>query len=377
MSTAMATDSPDAVSGHIGGIPIRNLWLLMLYASEVFRKFHRGNKVAVEDNPDDIPDLIAEILARTVERRLMRNLTFGYRPVKAVLGRVRGRIDLLQTERHQLLARGLVACRFDNLTVNTPRNRFVRGALDAIARIVRRPELAHRCRALSTSLKRLGVSGEVPTRTEVSTDRYGRHDAADQFMVAAARLAFDLALPTETAGTTAMALPDRDVCWIRGLYEKAVGGFYDVVLSPHGWRVGRGKTIGWLIEQKTSGIDRILPSMRTDIVLDHHEARRRIVIDTKFTSIVARGWFRDETLKSGYLYQMYAYLRSQEGRGDPLSDHAGGLLLHPSVGDMVDETVVIQGHAIRFATVDLAASAGEIREQLMAMVDFPFAAAQQ
>jgi 5-methylcytosine-specific restriction enzyme subunit McrC len=361
--------STDAASGQISGIPVRNLWLLMLYASDLFRELHRG-KIAVEENPDDIPDLVAEILARVVERRLMRNLTFGYQSQEAVLSRVRGRIDLLNTERHQLLARGMIACRFENLTVNTPRNRFVRGALDAIARIVHRRDVGHRCRALSTSLKRLGVSGETPTRAEISSNRYGRHDADDQFMVAAARLAFDLVLPTEAAGKTSMALPGRDVTWVRHLYEKAVGGFYDVVLSPKGWQVDPGKTYRWQIDHKTPGIDRILPVMRTDIVLDNRDTGRRIVIDTKFTSITTCGRFRKEILKSGYLYQIYAYLRSQEGSGDPLSDHAAGLLLHPSVGEMVDETVVIQDHAIRFATVDLAASTGEIRKQLLQMVEF-------
>ena len=77
------------------------------------------------------------------------------------------------------------------------------------------------------------------------------------------------------------------------------------------------------------------------------------------------GWYREETLRSGYIYQIYAYLRSQAGRGDPLADSASGLLLHPSLGEMIDETVVIQGHRIRFATVDLAASATTIRSQLL------------
>jgi 5-methylcytosine-specific restriction enzyme subunit McrC len=68
--------------------------------------------------------------------------------------------------------------------------------------------------------------------------------------------------------------------------------------------------------------------------------------------------------RSGYVYQIYAYLRSQVGLGDPLADSASGLLLHPSVGD-VDQTAVIQGHSIRFATVDLAASAADVRAQLL------------
>jgi len=93
------------------------------------------------------------------------------------------------------------------------------------------------------------------------------------------------------------------------------------------------------------------------------------VIDTKFNSVVTRGWHREETLRSGYVYQIYAYLRSQEGNGDPLAETASGLLLHPSVGDMVNEAVVIQNHEIRFATVDLGATAKEIRAQLLQVLE--------
>jgi len=173
----------------------------------------------------------------------------------------------------------------------------------------------------------------------------------------------------EAAGANLLSLPDREVTWVRRLFEKAIGGFYEVVLSPKGWRVKRGTTLGWQIESMTHGIDKILPTMRTDVVLDHPTSGQRIVIDTKFTSIVTSGWHRDETLRSTYVYQIYAYLRSQAGRGDSLADGASGLLLHPSIGGMVDESVVIQGHSIRFATVDLAQSAAEIRSQLLRLYE--------
>lgn len=164
-------------------------------------------------------------------------------------------------------------------------------------------------------------------------------------------------------------MPDREINWVRKLYEKGIAGFYDVVLSTRGWHVDAGKTIGWLIQRKSPGIDKILPSMRTDIILEHSDAGHRTVIDTKFNSVVTRGWYREETLRSGYIYQIYAYLRSQEGKGDPLAEKASGLLLHPSVGDMVNEVVVIQNHEIRFATVDLGATAIEIREQLLQVLE--------
>jgi 5-methylcytosine-specific restriction enzyme subunit McrC len=214
-------------------------------------------------------------------------------------------------------------------------------------------------------MKAQRVSGSAPTRAEVGADRFGRHDADDRIMVAAAKLAFDLTLPTELAGAIALYLPDREETWVRRLFERAVGGFYQVVLSPQEWQVRCGTVLDWKVEQKTAAIDQIMPTMRTDIVLDHMGSGRRIVIDTKFTSIPVTGWHREQTLRSGYVYQIYAYLRSQAGRGDPFADSAGGLLLHPSVGVDVDETVVIQGHAIRFATVDLTASTSTIRSRLL------------
>ena len=81
------------------------------------------------------------------------------------------------------------------------------------------------------------------------------------------------------------------------------------------------------------------------------------------------GWYREETLRSGYVYQIYAYLRSQVGRGDALADCASGLLLHPAIGKTVDEAAVIQGHRIRFATVDLTASTAGIRLQLLRLCE--------
>jgi 5-methylcytosine-specific restriction enzyme subunit McrC len=364
-----ASTSPPAVTdGYIGRIPIRNLWLLMLYASDLFRSRGTG-KIGLEESPDELPDLVAEILAHAVEQRQRRQLSRGYIGREAVLNRVRGHIDVLKTERRQLLARGLVACRFDDLSIDTPRNRFVRAALETISRIVRRSDVAHRCRILAAGMKTQGVSGEAPNRAEINEDRFGRHDADDRFMVAAAKLAFDLVLPTESQGSKLLSLPEREEIWVRRLFERAIGGFYEVVLNPREWQVRYGAVLDWQIRQKTSGIDQILPSMRTDIVLEHPASGRRIVIDTKFTSIVTTGWHREETLRSGYLYQIYAYLQSQVGQGDALADSAGGLLLHPSVGPELDQTVVIQGHCVRFATVDLTASALDIRSCLLRLCE--------
>lgn len=357
-------DCPAGGPGFIGRIPVRNIWLLMFYASDLLRTAERA-LVDVERNPDAIADLVAELLVRAVEERQRRHLSLGYRLRSADLTRVRGRIDVLRTERQQLLSRGAVACRFVELSVDTPRNRFVRGALEALARLVARPDLRHRCRKLATDMKALGVSGEMPSRTELGADRIGRHDAADREMLAAAKLAMDLVLPTEQAGLRPLPMPDREEQWARRLFERAVGGFYRTVLPRERWRVWTGGLLDWPIDWRTEGARDIMPGMQTDVVLDDALTTHRIVIDTKFTSIVTVGWRRETTLRSGYLYQIYAYLRSQTGRGDQLADSAEGLLLHPAIGVAVDESIKLQGHLIRFATVDLAADTEAIRRQLI------------
>jgi len=351
-------------AGFIGRIPVRNIWLLMLYASDLLQTSERA-LVDAERNPDEIADLVARLLAQAVEERQRRQLSLGYRPRSADLSRVRGRIDVLRTERRQLLARGAVACRFVELSVDTPRNRFVRGALETVARLVSHPDLRHRCRRLAADMQALGVSGTMPSRSELSADRIGRHDAADREMLAAAKLAMDLVLPTELASPRPLPMPDREEQWARRLFERAVGGFYRAVLPSDRWDVRTGRPLDWPIGWCTDGARDILPGMRTDVVLDDLVAGRRIVIDTKFTGIVTSGWRRETTLRSGYLYQIYAYLRSQTGRGDPLADSAEGILLHPAIGETVDEAITLQGHGLRFATVDLAADNSAIRARLL------------
>ena len=354
--------------GYVGRIPIQNIWLLMFYASDLYKHLPSDRRRDVEKRPDRLANLVAEILVHRVELRLRRQLNTGFQPRQANLRRVKGRIDLLRTTRHRLLDQGLIACRFDELSLDTPANRLVLAALETMANTVNDRNLASRCGSLALRLRRAGVSGKTPTRRQITSIADVRLLRDDEGVIAAARLALDLALPTEQEGKHSLPIPYREEHWVRGLFERAVAGFYDVVAKPYGWKVSAGRWLGWNEQAPSSGIAAILPSMKTDIILDHDKRSHRIVIDTKFTEIVTGSRYREAVLKSGYIYQIYAYLRSQEGRGDPLADCASGLLLHPAVGSNMDESAEFQGHRIRFATVDLTASAIDIRHRLLQVI---------
>jgi 5-methylcytosine-specific restriction enzyme subunit McrC len=354
-----------AEAGYVGRIPIRNLWLLMLYASELTRSGGPAD-ILFEDDLEDLPGLVARLLADAVERRLRNNLTRDYRRREQALSRVRGRIDILETVSRQLLSKGKVFCCFEELTMDTSRNRFVRAALDLVGRLVGDWALSRRCVSLATDLARLGVGGTRPSRAEMAADQIGRNDAADRLMVSLARLVFELALPTEIAGPRPFLDPNREEVWARRLFEKAILGMARVELEPLGWRVRGGQSIEWQVSSASEGLAAILPRMVTDIVLDAPDGGR-LVIDTKFTAILTSGRFGSDVLKSGYLYQLYAYLRSQEGL-DKCWDGASGLLLHPAIGASLKATAVIQGHAVTFATLDLGACPGNGLNSLDKMV---------
>ena len=345
-------------------IPVRNVWFLFLYAHDLAR-FHGRFDAEIEDSPD-LKSLIARLLCRAVQKRLRRNLSFGYQRRKSVLTRVRGRIDVLRTETEGLLARGQIACRFEELTIDTPRNRFVWAALSMLCRLLEDQHMVQRTRLLAGALRAAGVGGIRPSRSEVASDQLARHESDDRLMVSLARAVFEIVLPTESEGIRALYESDREETKFRKLFERAVGNFLSIELPyEDGWRVYPGKHFQWPLGERTKAINAHMPIMITDIVVDNVLEGRRLVIDTKFTDVFTKSIYdHRQRFKSRHIFQLYAYLRSQEDPKDPRSLCSEGLLLYPAVGVTVDERVEIQGHVIRFATVDLGAPTSTVFDRL-------------
>lgn len=281
-----------------------------------------------------------------------------------MLPRVRGRIDILQTVTGQLLERGRIACSFEEHTMHTPRNRLVRAALDYLAIYVEDAKVVHACRSLSLALGRLGVGSAKPSRAEMAADQIGRNEAADLLMVNLAQMAFETLIPSEQGGATNALRADTSQHLVRRLFEKAVANALRLELEPQGWQVRAGRRLKWPVNSASSSVLSYLPSMQTDIELTHHVQKRKVVIDTKFTHIFAATQYRDEVLKSGYLYQLYAYLRTQEEIGLEKGWKSEGMLLHPQVDGVIDEHIDLQGHRMRFKTIDLMCSAQDLEIQI-------------
>jgi 5-methylcytosine-specific restriction enzyme subunit McrC len=108
--------------------------------------------------------------------------------------------------------------------------------------------------------------------------------------------------------------------------------------------------------------------MIPDLILREPETGRMIVLDTKFTagSLVENQWGKP-VYDSSHLYQIYAYLRSQEHLSESHRT-AAGILLYPSARHSFSETIQLQEHFICMQCVDLATQWQEVESQLLEIV---------
>jgi len=93
--------------------------------------------------------------------------------------------------------------------------------------------------------------------------------------------------------------------------------------------------------------------MYPDLAMQHRDTSKLLILDTKFTAgIVVPGRMDNVVFDRSHLFQIYAYLRSQEHLSQS-HQTATGILLYPTVEHRMSERVRIQGHDIRWETIDL------------------------
>ena len=93
--------------------------------------------------------------------------------------------------------------------------------------------------------------------------------------------------------------------------------------------------------------------MKPDLVLQERSSSRLIILDTKFTahSFLENQWGK-EIFDSAHLYQLYAYLKSQEHLSDAHRT-AMGILLYPVIDESFSERIELQDHIMRAAASPL------------------------
>jgi 5-methylcytosine-specific restriction enzyme subunit McrC len=348
------------------GIPIRNLWHMLLYAWNEPIVQNQINMGDVERAPS-LDALLAIVLMKFVQQRMRIGLGHGYVPVSRRLRSVRGRVDFAESLKQQTFAQGEANCDFQQYSVNEPRNQIIRSTLSRLVQAgkfgpdeVQAEALRHQLRWMVRNLNDVDLT-EL-TLEAVCRLALAQNDNDYRLMLSVCELILRRQMPLETEGMHPLPNVDGGALILYRVYERFVANFYRLHLK--GWDVHAQKRLDWHPQE----VNDHLPSMIPDLIMQERQSRRIIILDTKFTasSLIENQWGK-ALYDSSHLYQLYAYLRSQEQLSVEYG-RAEGILLYPVVQQQFSEQVQLQDHRIRIESVDLAVAWDEVERQLLDLV---------
>ncbi|MFT3893557.1 MAG: hypothetical protein QM730_18160 [Anaerolineales bacterium] len=348
------------------GIPIRNLWHMLLYAWNEVPISNHWSWADAESAPT-LDALLASILAKFIQQRIRIGLGRSYVDQHQAIQGIRGRIDFAESLRERTFDRGEVVCDFQQYSANAPKNQIIRSTL---ARLVqtgnfgadrdKAEELRHFLRQLTRALD--GIDLIELNFDFIRRQQLGHNDRDYRLMLSICELFLQRQMPTEATGKRTLPAMERDTLLLYNVYERFVANFYRIHLK--GYTVKAQSRLSWHAKYDNP----YLPSMQPDLLIQNNRSGEIIVLDTKFTakSLVENEWGK-EIFDPSHLYQLYAYLGSQAHVSDE-HRNASGILLYPAVRAKLSERIELQDHIIRIECVDLTMPWQEIEAQLLNLI---------
>lgn len=347
------------------GIPIRNLWHMLLYAWDEPPMNVQWAMQDVERAPT-LDALLASMLAAFMQQRLRLGLGRGYVEAQGPLRGIRGRINFAESLKRHAFERDEAYCAFQQYSANSPENQIIRATLVKLVQSGQfgpeagaADDLRHRLRSLTRELRDIDS-------IELTPERIGRQrrqqDRDYRLMLSICELVLQRQMPLAAEAVTGVPVLDADALMLHRVYERFVASFYRIHLA--GWDVTPHKRLDWHASEVSPHLPRMIP----DLALQERSSGRLVIVDTKFTahSLVENQWGKP-IFDSSHLYQLYAYLRSQEHVSDAHRS-ASGMLLYPAIQHMLSERIELQEHVLRIECVDLAAPWQQIEQHLLGLV---------
>lgn len=338
-------------------IPIQNIYYMLCYAWD---KLAERDVVDVEAiDSATLADLFSKVLVSGSNHLLRRGFDRGYVCEREWTSRLRGRVLL-----SEVIARGprhstTLPCEFDELSYNVLHNQILKST---VCRLVHVRDLAKESvEDLLDLRRRLEHIEEI----ELNARAFGRvqlhrNNQFYEFLMRVCELLYRNLLAAEGAGASRFMDFVRDEKQMASLFEGFVRKFY----GTHSSYSVKREDIYWRWQAVDEASDDVLPKMQTDVSLT--TATRKIIIDCKYTPEATKRHYEAEKLRSGHLYQMFAYLNNlPPGK---LSDSCEVMLLYPTVDAPIRYGYTDSGRTISIRSINLNQPWQGIHDDLLALV---------
>ena len=336
-------------------IPIENIYYLLCYA---WNKLDEKDRVAVSaEDYTKLLDLLAKVLINSTRILLKRGIDRNYVDVTTEFAGVKGKLELSQTIKSQLLLKQKTICSFDEFSSNILTNQILVATLN---RLIRTDNLDT---GLKSEIKNLlwrfdEVAPVELTNSIFSRVKLHRNNKFYGFLLNICRLIHENSLVNEKTGALHFTDFLRDERKMNQLFEAFLRNFY--AIEQKEFKVRR-ENINWQFSSDNNQNLQFLPLMQTDITLENETSK--IIIDAKFYKETLKTNYGAEKITSANLYQLFSYLLNQR-KNDSKTQTATGILIYPTIERDYDLQFRYQNHDILIKTVNLNTDWRNIEKRL-------------
>lgn len=338
-------------------IRIQNIYYMLSYAFQVLKE--QGYTKCSSEEFENTADLLSAILAKGISVQIKRGLGKEYISVAEPLYSLRGKIDISESIKTQVIMKRQLICSYDDFSVNSYLNQIIKATVELLMHYDIARKQKKELRNLILYFKNVN---EIDPFNIDWNIHYNRNNQTYQMLISVCYLIIKGLLQTDSQGNMRIQkfLDEQRMC---RLYEKFILEYYKREFPN--LQVSASQ-IQWQLDD---GISTLLPIMQSDIMIS--DGLKTLIIDAKYYSHTIQVQYDSRTLHSNNLYQIFTYVKNQDVGN---TGNVAGMLLYAKTDEDItpDCDFNMSGNKISVRTLDLNIDFNNIAAQLDKVVESYF-----
>lgn len=332
-------------------IPVQNIYYMLSYAFQILNE--QGYRKIAAEKFHNTTELCAEIIIVAVNRQIKNGIEKEYVPRLDDVVTVRGKINISESIKKQVILRKQLTCEYDEFSVNTYKNRIIKSTMLLLLKSNIKVEQKEKIRKLLLYFSDVNI---LDVRYIDWNINFNRNNKSYRLLISICYLIIKGLLQMQKDGSITMKdyFDEQRMC---RLYEKFILEYYKKEFPSMDVSSSQ---IQWCLDDEYNNC---LPIMQSDIMVSHKN--NILIIDAKYYSNNIQSYHEKKSVISGNLYQIFTYVKNLafNNRDKKVS----GLLLYAKTDSDVqveENTYLMSGNKIGTAKLNLNCDFSEIKKQL-------------
>lgn len=333
-------------------IPIKNIYYMLSYAFHVLNE-KEYETVATEEF-DNILELFSEILAIGLNKQVKQGLMRDYIPKNETTSRIKGKLNISNSIKSQNIQKRQLNCSYDDFSVNCYLNQIIKTTLVILLKNNLSKKRRNKLKKIIIYFLDVDILDVKDINWKI---HYDRNNQSYQMIIGICYFVINNLLQSNVNGNFKLKKFLDNQAMSR-LYEKFILNYYK---KEFPMIKSSSPQIKWQLDNDEKSM---LPIMQTDITLSKGD--KILIIDAKYYGKMTQQNYGVNSIHSGNLYQIFAYVKNKEAELGDVPHEVAGMLLYAKTDEeiILDNNYMMSGNLISVKTLDLNVDFNLIKEQL-------------